>query len=681
MKLKSALLSSPLSLLLVLNLSLVGQMFVGEVAAQPDMTDPDREIRLGIQDNGEAIELGAGEVVVIELDSNPSAGYIWSPQAVDETALRQRGRARFRPESDLLGAPAKQVLEFEAVDAKSATLNLIYGRPWERELMQGQAGPVFSVFVQGKGAFASPPELTSAPTPEPSPTDGVVSADEPSALALPGSFNWCSQNVCPPVRDQGNCGSCWAFGTTGLLEAQIKLRDNVFKDLAEQYLLSCNTEGWSCSGGWWAHDYHLSKIPPGEPAAGAVYESDFPYVASKVACNPPHDHHEKIVSWQYVGPESGIPSTTAIKEAIYNYGPVAAAVCAETRFSNYTGGIFTQGDSCSGYYGNINHAIILVGWDDSLGIWHLRNSWGPNWGEGGYMRIQYGVANVGYSANYVTYGSTSATATPTATRTPTRTSTPTPTRTSTPTWTRPPGTVYPRAYLPQVEKGIESEPSATPTPSSSLTPSPTFTRTPTHTPTTPAPQSAELLQNRGFESGATIWGQYSSGGYQCIVKDKIVRTGSWSAWLGGYKNADDQVYQTFTVPAWARSARLQFYLYVESEDVDWPYDFFYGKLQTASGSTLQSFFQADNTWKGTNWRLITRDWNDFTAHAGQQRRLFFQGTTDSSLNTNFFVDDVSLVVYSGSLPGASGGNTVELQRDLARESRGIEWKEQTHSHR
>ena len=622
LKMKKAAFSSLLNLLFIIVLSLIGQVLVGEVAAQPDGIGPGKEIRLGMQDNGGAVELGQDDVLVIELESNPSAGYIWVPQGLDQTMLREKRESQFRPESELLGAPARQIFEFEAVAAQSTTLKLVYGRPWERELMQAQAAPAFSISVQGKGPFSPAPVPTSTPTPE-APLAGVAaSAGEASSLALPSRFNWCEQGACPPVRDQGSCGSCWAFGTVGPLEAQLKWKDGVFKDLSEQYLVSCNTDGWSCDGGRWAHDYHLSKIPPGEPDAGAVYEGDFPYVAPTVTpnvpCNPPHPHHEKIVSWRYVGPEYGIPSTTAIKEAIYNYGPVAAAVCAETRFSNYTGGIFAQGDSCSGYYGNINHAIILVGWDDSLGIWHLRNSWGPGWGEGGYMRIQYGVANVGYSANYITYAA--------------------------------------RTYLPDVRRNVGDSGFSTPTP-------------------TRVPPSAELVQNGGFESGATVWGQHSSNGYQCIVKDEIAHTGSWSAWLGGDNNADHRVYQTFAVPSWARSARLQFYLYVESQDVDWPYDFFYGELQTASGSPLQSFFQADNTWKDTNWRLITQDWNDFTSHAGQQRRLLFQGTTNSSWFTNFFVDDVSLMVYSGSLPGTSKEQAVELQGDWERERHGIGRKE------
>ena len=99
----------------------------------------------------------------------------------------------------------------------------------------------------------------------------------------------------------------------------------------------------------------------------------------------------------------------------------------------------------------------------------------------------------------------------------------------------------------------------------------------------------------------------------------------------------------------SQSARLQFYLNVQSDDVDWPYDFFHGELQTTSGSTLQSFGEADNTWDDSNWFLITQDWNDFSSHAGTQRRLSFQGTNDESLNTDFYVDDVSFVAYSGAL--------------------------------
>ena len=267
------------------------------------------------------------------------------------------------------------------------------------------------------------PTATAAPTPTPD-TSG----------SLPAAFDWRDHGGVTSVKNQGSCGSCWAFGTVGPLEANIKIKDEVEKNLSEQYLVSCNTNGWGCGGGWWAHDYHEWKIPPGESEAGAVYEADFPYTASDAPCNPSHPHNEKIDSWHFIGSQYGVPSTEDIKQAIYDYGPVSVAVCANSAFQGYPGGVFT-GPECT----NVNHAVVLVGWDDADGAWILRNSWGTWWGESGYMRIGYGISRVGYSANYVIYGPAGPAPTPTntatPTSTPTSTSTPMPTSTSTPTST------------------------------------------------------------------------------------------------------------------------------------------------------------------------------------------------------------------------------------------------------
>jgi len=95
-------------------------------------------------------------------------------------------------------------------------------------------------------------------------------------------------------------------------------------------------------------------------------------------------------------------------------------------FDYYGGGVFQTNETCTDV---VNHAIVLVGWDDNQGIWILKNSWGPYWGESGYMRIKYGTSLVGYSANYVNYNAQGPTPTPTNTSTPTSTPTPTPTGT------------------------------------------------------------------------------------------------------------------------------------------------------------------------------------------------------------------------------------------------------------
>lgn len=225
------------------------------------------------------------------------------------------------------------------------------------------------------------------------------------ATTLPSEFDWREWGALPPVRDQGQCGSCWAFGVVGPLESQIKMYCGEEVDLSEQYLVSCNDIGYGCANGGWfdAHNYHLNWLGVGQNDAGAVLEADAPYRARDAACGKAYNHPYKLKSWSYI---SGypMPSVQAIKQAIYNYGPVAAAVCAGSNFQYYTGGIFNANDYCSG---NVNHAIMLVGWKDDLGpdngYWILRNTWGSYWGENGYMRIRYGKSRVGYGANFVEY--------------------------------------------------------------------------------------------------------------------------------------------------------------------------------------------------------------------------------------------------------------------------------------
>ncbi len=218
--------------------------------------------------------------------------------------------------------------------------------------------------------------------------------------SLPQAFSWCDSGGCTPVKSQGSCGSCWAFGTVGPLECNVKLKDGMTVDLSEQWLVSCNRDGWSCGGGWFAHDYHEWKTDPCG-GTGAVMEADFPYVAYDAPCNCPYPHEYLIDDWAYVGNDHTIPPVSAIKQAILDYGPVSVAVYANSAMQAYTGGIF---NGCA--TGTVNHAVVLVGWDDSQGtngIWIMRNSWGPGWGEGGYMRIPYDCSSIGYAACYVNY--------------------------------------------------------------------------------------------------------------------------------------------------------------------------------------------------------------------------------------------------------------------------------------
>jgi inhibitor of cysteine peptidase len=387
--------------------------------------------------NDGRVELFAGQTLVVALESNFSTGYGWEIISLDRNALRPLGDPVYTSPLGQPGASGRQLFRFEPLAQAETVLTLAYRRPWE----QGSApANTFTLAVINKGTF---PNHVAALSLLDDPIPGLdlftaVSANQdhqgfplpqinPSTdhlEGLPSSFNWCSRGACPPVRDQGPCGSCWAFSTVGVLEANIRIREGVWQDLSEQYLVSCNTQNWSClAGGGNAHDYHLWKIPPGEFEAGAVSEADFPYQAADLPCNPPNIHRQKIASWAYVS-ENRLANVEAIKQAIYSYGPVAAYICVGPAFMAYQGGIFAT-DERSVCLGRYNHAVILTGWDTDQGVWYLRNSWGSGWGEKGAMRIRYGTSNVGDWANYIVYGIPAAPSlTPIVTTTPTPTTVP-----------------------------------------------------------------------------------------------------------------------------------------------------------------------------------------------------------------------------------------------------------------
>ncbi|MHC4213097.1 MAG: C1 family peptidase, partial [Planctomycetota bacterium] len=240
--------------------------------------------------------------------------------------------------------------------------------------------------------------------------DGNDSMVMLTGTSMPSSFDW--RNVdgvdyTTPIRNQLGCGSCWAFSAIAPLESQIKWCHGTDseQDLSEQWLVSCTAAG-SCSGGWPSLACNYMKRQSGGyydscGDTGAILEEDFTYTATNATCGCPYDHYYWIEDWSYIGTSSGA-TVPQIKEAIYTYGPVSVCIRANnSNFLSYSGGIYTYNDTR-----NIDHAVALVGWDDNQGtdgVWFLRNSWGTNWGESGYMRIEYGKSRVGYAGLYVDY--------------------------------------------------------------------------------------------------------------------------------------------------------------------------------------------------------------------------------------------------------------------------------------
>jgi hypothetical protein len=221
---------------------------------------------------------------------------------------------------------------------------------------------------------------------------------------LPAAFDWRNVGGCTPIKDQLGCGACWAFGLNGAFESQILLQDSVTANLSEQWLVSCCGLG-GCGGEWpgTAANFYLLNGTQRDDCGhhGTVPGAEFPYVASEAPCGCPYTHEYFLEDWVFVGPEWGVPSVGQLKQAIYDHGPIVVCFYANNAMKAYTGGVFNDCEDVA-----INHAVTLVGWDDSqgtAGVWLMRNSWGPGWGENGYCRIEYGCSRIGYNALYVVY--------------------------------------------------------------------------------------------------------------------------------------------------------------------------------------------------------------------------------------------------------------------------------------
>jgi subtilisin family serine protease len=163
------------------------------------------------------------------------------------------------------------------------------------------------------------------------------------------------------------------------------------------------------------------------------------------------------------------------------------------------------------------------------------------------------------------------------------------------------------------------------------------TPTPTPAPTpTPPPSGGNRIVNGGFESGTSPWVQSSSGGYQ-LVDTTRPHTGAYSAYLGGYNNGTDTIYQTVTVPS---NGTLSYWWYMStSESGSTAYDYLRVRLYNSSGALVATLRTFSNASGAGVWR---QDSVSLASYAGQSLRVQFSATTDFSLQTSFFVDDVAL---------------------------------------
>ncbi|MCK4415133.1 MAG: hypothetical protein KAY32_16500 [Candidatus Eisenbacteria sp.] len=210
---------------------------------------------------------------------------------------------------------------------------------------------------------------------------------------LPSHWDWREHAGVPGMRHQGACGSCWCFSAAVAFESAIMIAEGFEVDISEQYALVCNLGGSSCSGGWMWDAYEVWQD------YGAIAEEDMPYEADDtIPC--PGSTYPPIAA---AGTVHDVDYTvSAIKQAIYDHGIISATVMVYPDLVPYEGGCYTH--DCPG---QSNHAIGLVGWDDDYcdgqGAWIMKNSWGDDWGMGGYAYIRYDAACIGQNGTYVDY--------------------------------------------------------------------------------------------------------------------------------------------------------------------------------------------------------------------------------------------------------------------------------------
>ncbi len=212
----------------------------------------------------------------------------------------------------------------------------------------------------------------------------------------PPTWDWRTLNGVTPPKDQNPYSAGWAFAACGDLESKVRIRETYIADFAELNIVACNPVQNSCSvdGNAFIAINYLALL-------GSVDETCNPYPGgcpNPTCINPTCSFLKQVTEWRLIAND-----VTTIKNAIMTHGPVSTSM-----YSGFAAFQTYDGTYCLTYGGleDPNHAVLIVGWDDTMcdgnGGWIAKNSWGTSWGDNGYFYIEYNNASIGDYSNVIT---------------------------------------------------------------------------------------------------------------------------------------------------------------------------------------------------------------------------------------------------------------------------------------
>jgi len=229
----------------------------------------------------------------------------------------------------------------------------------------------------------------------------VANITEEMRLNAPASLDWSVTGATTPVKDQGGCGSCWAYSATEGIESAVFMATGEVRNLSAQQIISCDKVDLGCRGGDLQSALRYAVDAGGLDSA--AHYPDVSHTTEKTEeCEWSGQKVVTVTDWYMAVPPCeatgpGEPCNNqdeaGLKAALHNFGPLS--VCINAAWYDYRSGVLNA--TCPGGYDDLNHCVQLVGYDTTVPspYWKVRNSWNTFWGEDGFIRLPMGINSCG----------------------------------------------------------------------------------------------------------------------------------------------------------------------------------------------------------------------------------------------------------------------------------------------